>query len=83
VRREPYLSRLLATSARAYLDDELAAKLRGQGLCHRKLRARIVGAGHFSLWNERKRGKSFRQESQGLCGACAKENVHGLGHIDV
>jgi len=51
-RRRQALARVLSTPAGAYLDG-LATELRLQGFGRWKLRGRIVGAAHFSLWSQK------------------------------
>ena len=58
-RRRQALARVLSTPAGAYLDG-LVTDLRHQGFGRWKLRGRIVGAAHFSLWSQ-KRGVSVDQ----------------------
>ena len=55
--KEAHLVPLLATPAGAYL-DELAVELHAQGFRSWRLRGRVVGAAHFSLWNRKKRRSS-------------------------
>ncbi len=59
-RRGAYLAPLLSTPAWPHL-DELATELHRQGFRRWILRGRLVGAAHFSLWNEEKLRKPLHQ----------------------
>jgi site-specific recombinase XerD len=59
-RKETHLAQLLTTPAGPHL-DEFTAELHHQGFSHWTLRGRLVGAAHFSLWNEKKGRKALEQ----------------------
>jgi len=64
-RRRQALTRVLSTPAGAYL-DALATELKDQGFGRWKLRGRIVGAAHFSLWSQKGGVSVSRLHEDGL-----------------